>query len=158
MRRLGLLMLCSLVVLIFGSSWVVADQKAGKSEDSLTVPLGAIELSAPEGVETKKTSVEFPHARHFGYSCQTCHHSWDFGPEVSGCMTSGCHDLIKAPKKSEKVSAVMYYKKAFHQKCISCHREIKKQNLAMEKKIVAGSDKIKLQNTGPTGCRECHPK
>jgi len=158
MRRLGLSILGMVVVLIFGSTWVVAVPKAEKSGESLTVPLGAIELSAPDGVETKKASVEFPHARHFGYSCQTCHHSWDFGPEVSGCMASGCHDLVKAPKKSEKVSDVMYYKKAFHQKCIGCHREIKKLNLAMEEKVFASADKIKLQNAGPTGCRECHPK
>ena len=158
MPRLRLLLLCSVVMLILGSTWVVADQKTEKSEDILTVPLGVIELSAPEGVEAKKTAVDFPHAKHFGYNCQTCHHSWDFGPEVSGCMTSGCHDLIKAPQKSEKVSTVMYYKKAFHQKCIGCHREIKRQNLAMEKKVVASADKVKLQSTGPTGCRECHPQ
>ena len=158
MRRLRLLVLCSLFVLIFGSTWVIADQKAEKSKDSLTVTLGAIELSAPKGVEMKKSLVEFPHARHFSYNCQTCHHTWDFGPEVSGCMASGCHDLIQAPKKSDKVSAVMYYKKAYHQKCIGCHREIKKLNLAMEKKAGIGAGNIKLQSAGPTGCRDCHPK
>ena len=56
MPRLRLLLLCSVVMLIFGSTWVVADQKTEKSEDILTVPLGVIELSAPEGVEAKKTA------------------------------------------------------------------------------------------------------
>ena len=107
------------------------------------------------------TSVEFPHALHFDFSCQTCHHKWEKDANLTGCMTSGCHDLDKAPKSEaaqaeEKDDALKYYKSAYHAMCIGCHKEMHQQNEAL-----AASGKVlrdKLPATGPTGCIGCHPK
>ena len=158
MYRTRFVVLSLVLVLILGSTLVIAAQNEKKDGDSLSVPMGTIELNPPEAVEATKSVVEFPHSRHFTNNCLECHHKWDMGPELQGCKTSGCHELTKAPQKSEKIDMVMYYKKAFHEKCMGCHKEIKSQNLAMEKKLRWGSKNLKLLKTGPTGCKECHPK
>jgi hypothetical protein len=80
---------------------------------------------------------------------------------LTGCMTSGCHDLAALPKKGEgkpvdAEAAMKYYKTAYHEMCIGCHKEIKQKN-----KALAASGKVledKLPSTGPTSCNECHPK
>ncbi|MDM8537479.1 cytochrome c3 family protein [Desulfobacterales bacterium HSG17] len=134
---------------------------ASESTDGeLVVPLGIIDLEAPEGVEAKRAAVEFPHSQHFSYACQECHHTWDGGAELNGCMTSGCHDITEAPKKSLvdgefTGEGITYYKYAFHESCVGCHREIKKANLEESEKILPDNNKI--QATGPTGCIQCHP-
>ena len=158
MNRFRTVVFFLIVVLVCGSSWVVVAQD---SEDQLCIPLDIIELAPPESVEAKRSTVEFPHAVHFDYSCQTCHHKWENDENLTGCMTSGCHDMAQAPKK-EAVKAddadaeLKYYKAAYHAMCIGCHKEIKKQNEAL-----AASGKVlrdKLPATGPTGCNGCHPK
>jgi len=158
MLNLRFVVLSLVLVLACGNALVVAKQNQQKSGDSLCITIGKIELVPPEGVEPKKSPVEFPHSKHFTYTCRECHHKWDLSAEVKGCMTSGCHDLVRTPKKSEKVDAIRYFKKAYHQNCIGCHRQIKKQNLAMEKKASIDGKNIKIQKTGPTGCLQCHPK
>ena len=159
MSNLRLVVLSLVLVLACGNALVVAKQDEQKSGgSSLCIPIGKIELGPPEGVEPKKSAVEFPHSKHFTYKCRECHHKWDLSAELQGCMTSGCHNLVRAPKKSEKIEAIRYFKKAYHQNCIGCHREIKKQNLAMEKKVSIDARNIKIQKTGPTGCLKCQPK
>ena len=157
MLNLRFVVLSLVLVLVCGNALVVAKQDEQKSGESLCIPIEK-KLAPPEGVESKRSPVEFPHSKHFTYNCQECHHKWDLSAELPGCMTSGCHNLAKTPKKSEKIDAIMYYKKAYHEKCIGCHREIKKQNLAMEKKLRIDAKNLKIQKVGPTGCVLCHPK
>ena len=121
--------------------------------DELCIPMGTIELSAPEGVEAKRSAVDFPHSDHFKINCNQCHHTWEYGIEIKSCMTSGCHDQNQAPKKGEKIG---YYKEAYHKACIGCHKSIQEKNkqLELSKRSVKGP----LDKAGPTSCVACHPK
>ena len=119
---------------------VATAQDAKEKEGYLSVPIGTIGLKPPKEVDATKNPVEFPHSRHFIYNCKECHHAWNLDAQLQTCTTSECHDLIKAPIKAPKkesaasaVADIEYFKKAFHQKCFGCHREIKKQNTAKEK-------------------------
>jgi hypothetical protein len=131
------------------------------AEEELCIPLGELTLSPPDGVDQKRSSVEFPHSVHFDYACRQCHHTWSGGAEVMGCSTSECHDQLGTPEDPETGEpdpsmAIRYYKKAYHQLCIGCHKEIKKKNEELElAKEVLEAD---LAKTGPTGCVKCHPK
>lgn len=153
----GVLLAMAVVALLSGAP---AISGAGSTED-MCVPMGTIALKAPEGLQAKRSPVEFPHARHFDISCVTCHHSWGRTEPVVGCMTSGCHDRTETPKKKagEPVAedaAMGYFKSAYHKLCISCHKDIKAQNLERQKSLKSPSQK--LPKTGPTTCSGCHPK
>ena len=153
MRKSLLMVTLALCGVIFGSQWIVADD--------MCVPMGEIILE-PLVEENKRSAVAFPHAVHFNYSCQSCHHTWTGNDPIVGCSTSGCHDLTATPKgedgkpTKDAMLKIRYYKKAYHDMCIGCHREIKQQN----KKIEAAKASLgqKLAPTGPTSCNECHPK
>jgi len=158
MDRLRGVALCLIIILVCGSSWVIAAQEA---EDTLCIPVEEITLEPPESVEAKRSHVAFPHGVHFDYSCKTCHHKWENDAALKGCMTSGCHDLAKSPKKAagsaiDAITAVRYYKTAYHDKCIGCHKEIEKKY----QKVVASGKVLReqLPRTGPLGCKDCHPK
>jgi len=158
MYKISIGVLCLILAVIFGNAMVVS----GESEDeTMVVPMGIIQLEPPEDVEAKKTSVDFPHATHFEFNCITCHHQWELDEPVTSCATSGCHDGIVAPTKAENGEmdedlAISYYKTAFHQMCIGCHKEMKAQNKKLE--MSGQTLKDKLPNTGPTGCINCHLK
>jgi len=141
---------------LFSFGLVIADEFG----DELCIPLGTIILEPPEEVDSKRAAVEFPHAIHFDYTCKTCHHTWDGESAVLSCMASGCHDLAQKPAKEERAAdpelAIRYYKDAYHSACIGCHKEIKKQNRAIENSYRSTSGTI--QSSGPTSCNECHPK
>jgi hypothetical protein len=146
------------LAVIFGNALMVSGQA---NEETMCIPMGNILLEPPESVQATRTPVNFPHSTHFGYKCQTCHHKWETDAPVVSCTTSGCHDLTESPQKSAKDNstkepASRYFKTAFHQMCISCHKEMKSQNkkLEMSGKILTE----KLPNTGPVGCSECHVK
>jgi hypothetical protein len=156
MFKLGIGIFCLIMALIFGNAMVVS----GESEDEdMSVPMGIIPLEPPESVEVKRSSVEFPHSTHFGFMCQTCHHTWETDAPVVKCMASGCHDGVVSPTKAEKgddveALTVSYYKSAYHQMCITCHKEMKAQNKKLE---LSGRVLFEnLPNTGPTGCKDCH--
>ena len=156
MAKISIGVFCLILALIFGNAMVVS----GESDDeNMSVPMGYITLSPPDSVENQKPSVEFPHPVHFDFKCQTCHHKWDKMTPIVGCATSGCHDITKAPTKSERLQddenlAARYYKSAYHKRCISCHKEMKEQNKKLE---LSGRVLVEnLPNTGPTGCKECH--
>jgi len=138
---------------------VATAQDAKESEGFLNVPIGTIELKPPEGVDATKNPITFPHSRHFTYNCRECHHTWNLDANLQTCTTSECHDLTKAPKKesSAAVTDIKYYKNAFHQQCIGCHQDIKRQNTAKEKRLRLSDANLTLQKAGPTGCVECHP-
>jgi len=158
MNRFRTVVFFLIVMLVCGGSWAVVAQD---SEDMLCIPMDSIEIGPPESVEARRSSVAFPHALHFDFSCQTCHHKWEKDANLTGCMTSGCHDLTASPEKGtaeakDADAAMKYYKPAYHGLCLGCHKEIKKQNEAL---VVSGKVlRDKLPSTGPTGCKECHPK
>jgi hypothetical protein len=154
MRKIGIAVLCLAISGIFGATLSISSDN---SEENMIVPMGIIVLQPPEGVEQKRSSVEFPHAVHFSNSCQVCHHTWEGTEQIKGCMTSGCHDLTEAQTKSKDPAlTIRYYKKAYHEMCIGCHREIKASNKKLE--LSGRAIKGTLPATGPTGCIECHPK
>ena len=131
------------------------------ADDEMCVPLGEITL-ASLAKDAKRSEVTFTHTNHFSYTCQECHHKWTGKEAIQSCTTSGCHDLDKAPVDEngkpvkDKVLKARYYKNAFHDSCIGCHKKIKVKNKAMEASKAALGQK--LPPTGPTGCVECHPK
>jgi len=139
---------------------IATAQDAKEPEGFLNVPIGIIELKPPEGADATKNPVAFPHSRHFIYNCQACHHTWNLDANLQSCTTSECHDLTKALKKesSASVADIKYFKNAFHQQCIECHQEIKRQNTEKEKRPRMSDANLTLQKTGPTGCVECHPR
>jgi hypothetical protein len=120
-------------------------------------------LKAPEGVESRRGPVNFPHQAHFEYACIKCHHTFDGSEPPMGCTVSGCHDTIEAPPikfgKSNPSENMDYFKNAFHQACwLGCHKEIKAKNLELQKAASAKNTKAKLAKTGPTTCDGCHGK
>lgn len=132
----------------------------GSEAEEMTVPMGEITISAPEDVEAKRASVEFPHSTHFDYACSRCHHMWEYDAEIQSCSTEGCHDAslspLKAAAEGDEIEAYQYYKTAYHGLCIGCHKEIKVSNAKLERTM--GKLPEQLAATGPTGCIECHPK
>ena len=123
MQKVGIFVMCIMMAIVFGSVLVVSGEE---DAEDMCVPMGTIVLSAPDGVEQKRASVEFPHSRHFGFECQTCHHKWEGTNEIKGCMTSGCHDVTEAATKSRqgtplRAEEIRYFKKAYHESCIGCH-------------------------------------
>jgi len=154
MQKAGILVLALVVAvgLVFPGLGV-----GSSSEEDLCVPMGVLTIGPPEeNYEAKRSAVEFPHAVHFDYNCQVCHHTWEKEPEILGCQTSGCHDLTQTPAKDEKRPALAFFKNAYHEMCIGCHKGIK----AERKKLIQSGRILKdeLPRTGPTGCTECHPK
>jgi len=156
MDRKVLLIFCLALLL----TAALALEVSGES-DEMCVPMGVITLEPPEGVEATKTSVDFPHSRHFATDCRSCHHTWQGEEPIQGCMAAGCHDQATAPKEQSKYLsysdvAIKYYKYAYHQSCIGCHREIRARNLERAKSYMVLEEK--LPEAGPSGCIECHPE
>lgn len=133
---------------------------AVSAEEEMCVPMGDIVLVSPVE-EPQRSEVTFPHAVHFSYNCQECHHKWNREAPVVSCGTSGCHDLAALPKDEDGRMTkdpqlrMRYYKNAYHSMCIGCHKEIKQSNKKAEAMKLAGDDAI--SPTGPTGCIQCHP-
>ena len=155
---LGIVVLSA--VFISASLTAVAEKNTA-TMDAIYVPVGELALAPPVGVISQRSAVAFPHSRHFGYTCRTCHHKWDGESQVQGCTVSECHDQQSAPVKSKKFldygpDSIRYFKYAFHKQCIGCHREIQIRNA----KLVKSRRTLKepLQKNGPTGCVGCHPR
>jgi Class III cytochrome C family len=153
MHKKQIIMICLAISIFLAAGLVIASDDEG---ETLCIPLGVITLAPPDSVEAKRSEVEFPHSDHFGISCQQCHHQWDGESEIESCTTSGCHDLEEAPSKEDGDEAILYYKKAFHEACIGCHKEMSAENAKLAK-MYQPSD-AKAVATGPTGCVKCHPK
>lgn len=157
MHKCYLLLVGVAILAIFSFGLVIA----GESEENMCIPMGDIVIEAPDQVEPKRAAVTFPHATHFSYTCNTCHHTWDRETPVLSCRATDCHDITAMPKKTqgEKTDpglSARYYKAAYHSACIGCHKTIKQQNKALEKSY--RSAKTSIQRSGPTSCAECHPK
>ena len=143
-----------------GNLTAVAEKKEA-TMDAIYVPVGRLALAPPVGVISKRSVVAFPHSQHFSYTCRTCHHKWDGKTQVKSCTVSQCHDQLSSPLKMKTMSdygsdSNRYYKYAFHEQCIGCHKGIKTHNVKMER----SRKRLKepLQTTGPTGCVGCHPR
>jgi hypothetical protein len=131
------------------------------SDEEMCVPMGVIILEPPDSVEAKRAAVEFHHGRHFSLACNACHHTWKGDKPIAGCMTSGCHDLDTLPRKEgsniiDKDQAFRYYKNAYHDQCIGCHKKMKIKIDQMAKTLTDIDGKLPV--TGPIGCIGCHPK
>jgi len=151
-------------ILCLTLSGIVLFSHAASGEDAgdqMCVPMGIITIEAPEGVEAQRAPVDFPHAVHFGYACQECHHTWQGEEPIVGCQTSGCHDGTVSPQKAADKAeaaelAVRYYKSAYHDMCIGCHKAVKKT--AQELEASYRNLETPVPASGPTGCVECHPR
>jgi hypothetical protein len=149
------------VVLLIGVITCATLGIAVAEQEQMCVPMGIIELKPPATVEAKRASVLFDHNRHFVIACNECHHTWDGTQTITGCMTSGCHDLDTLPRKEDsnkvdKALAYRYYKSAYHGQCIGCHRSMKLENEKAAKTLASMDSPAPA--TGPLGCIECHPK
>jgi hypothetical protein len=156
MRSIGLVSLCVVLSMVVGVSFAVSEEL-----EELCIPMQTLVLEPLSGVEQHRSSVEFPHATHFNFACQRCHHDWNGKTEIQACTTSGCHDQVKTPKaegakESSDALSVKYFKKAYHELCIGCHKDIKQKNKELE--LSMKTLKTALAKTGPTGCIQCHPK
>ena len=150
----------SIIVLAF-ILLACADSVAGDRLDAITVPVGTLVLNPPSGIVAVRSSVAFPHSLHFIYACNQCHHKWNGLTPVNNCMAAGCHDALDPPQKSEKslaydLEAMPYFKYAYHKRCIGCHKEIRKINLAREQSSMGTGGPV--SNTGPVGCVGCHER
>jgi hypothetical protein len=124
--------------------------------EEVCMDMGTITLKAPDDVEAVRSPVEFPHGVHFDYKCKECHHTWDGKTPVLNCTAAGCHDSSASLLKTEPEKAYRYYKNAYHDMCISCHKKIKAANEEIE--MARKNIYTPLPKTGPTGCVQCHPK
>lgn len=157
MRSLSFVGVVLLIGIVACASWGIAVAE----EAEMCVPMGMITLQPPDSVEAKRATVAFPHDSHLSLACNNCHHTWEGAEPITGCMTSGCHDLEALPRKEgskavDKDLAFRYYKNAYHGQCIGCHKTMKVEIEAMAKTL--SSIDGKLPTTGPTGCIGCHPK
>ena len=163
MRRLQVGVFCLVMVFVFGMALNVAGQNESDTKEAvedMCVPMGVIVLKPDPSVKQEQSSVKFNHAKHFTYDCRTCHHKWEGIAKITSCTTSNCHDLLKAPKKATRYLAyteegIKYYKYAYHENCIGCHKELKVKQKKME--MSYKTPEISEQNL-PTSCIECHPK
>jgi len=111
-------------IMFFGSLLVL--QGVFGQQDAFT-----IENPGLHTTDTYK-GVQFGHKKHVDSvkDCKKCHHNYKEGATPQKC--GSCHT------KDSKVTA----KKAFHDTCRNCHRDLKKAGKA----------------TGPTLCTKCHAK
>lgn len=140
-----------------GECHPAAHEAVENSTDFIEIPLGTLTLTAPEGAEAKRPSVEFPHGGHFDYSCQTCHHEWDGESPVQNCTVSGCHDQLEADEKTRNINDErnsLYFLAAYHKACIECHRDLRNQRKDLEGAGI--TEESILPAYGPLACNECH--
>ncbi len=153
MKRFVTIVFAMILTMGLGAVWGVADED---TDEQLCIPF-ELTIEALEGVEAKRAPVEFSHTKHYSFNCRDCHHQWTGTVENLSCTTSECHDLAKTPKNTDDTEKARYYKKAYHKRCIGCHKLIKSENSKLAE-VVFLADKKQLAPVGPTGCIECHPK
>nr|WP_319492009.1 cytochrome c3 family protein [uncultured Desulfobacter sp.] len=124
-----------------------------ESDEALSVPMGIVTIAPPEGVKATRGTVGFPHGLHFQFACKSCHHDWDGESEVEAC--SSCHNETE-PAGGRNIKSeenVMYYLAAYHNVCVTCHRDTdKKRQVAMAQ----GKTGAELPKAAPVNCNGCH--
>lgn len=135
--------------------------ETGKDWGLIHIPIRTIYIGPPGDIIPRRPPAYFPHPVHFDYSCKTCHHAWDGYTRIQSCSAAGCHDATEAPKKRvasspESKSGIQYYKYAYHNMCIGCHRQIKVKNKKLEtsRRVIRES----IAASGPTSCDGCHQR
>jgi hypothetical protein len=156
-NRIGLMVLAVTAVALFG----VVQAFSGSNNDGC-FGQDSYQLKPPEGVQAKRGAVKFPHQAHFDFACVKCHHTFDGSDAPMGCAVSGCHDSTEAPVRTGKNASadnMSYFKNAYHQTCwLGCHKELRTQNMELQKAAAAKGTKAKTIKTGPTTCDGCHGK
>jgi hypothetical protein len=158
MQLKALAMFC---VALFVAMFFSIEVSGESAEEQMCVPMGTITIKPPAGLKPTKSTVAFPHSRHFATECRVCHHKWEGQKKIQSCRSAGCHDQISAPEKSGTYLSysdvsIRYFKYAYHQACIGCHKQIRAKNLQLAKSYQVVEEK--LPEAGPSGCIECHPK
>ena len=127
------------------------------SNETLSVPLGIFTIEPPEEVEAKRNPVGFPHGLHFQFACKDCHHDWDGESDVEAC--SSCHSETE-PSGSRNIkdeANQMYYLAAYHNVCVTCHRDTVKKRKETAKAMAKGKiKKGELPKAAPVNCNGCH--
>jgi len=149
-RKFGAkLLLCGIMVALVvgaGALWVTA-------QDCKTEAPDTISIKDPKWEQHTKCPVEFTHKTHaedYGVACADCHHVYQDGQNVwkqgdPACACSSCHTelTITGEKKLPEDQQKLNLKLAFHNNCVECHKEKKKED----------------PKTGaPVTCTGCHPK
>ena len=150
-KLIGLVCFLTIAVLvgIFSAGLAISEE--------VCLDTGTLPLKAPADVEIQRSEkVDFPHGAHFDYNCKECHHKWDGKAAITGCQTSGCHDSSTSLLKTDPDQNYRYFKNAYHDMCITCHKEITIANKKLEESM-KNLDKP-LPKTGPIGCVGCHPQ
>ena len=139
-----------LTALAMGVVFVFAVAHASDPADTMTMDSKIFDKHT-------KGLVTFTHKKHnvdYKIACTDCHHVfeggknvWKEGDAVQKC--DACHSQDKAPKAKEgekglskKVKIKQFHYSAIHENCVGCHKDLKK----------------KAKPTGPTACKDCHPK
>ena len=122
-----------------------------------TDPADTMTMNSTVFKKHTKVLVTFTHKKHnvdYKIACADCHHVfkdgknvWKEGDPVQKC--DECHSEAKAAK-AKKGEAPMpkmeqikkYHYSAIHENCVGCHKDLKKA----------------AKPTGPTACKDCHPK
>jgi hypothetical protein len=163
MRKLQVGVLFLAAIFLFGMALNVFGQNKNESKKALEdmcVPMGVIALKPPASVKPERPPVNFNHSKHFTYDCRTCHHKWEGTAKITGCTASNCHDLLKSPKNPTHYLAytkegIKYYKYAYHENCIGCHKKLKAKQKKLEMSYKALQ---KTEQILPTSCNDCHTK
>jgi hypothetical protein len=163
-KRLLLMLTAAALGMVFLFTLAYAAEQKQEPPDTITMN------SKVYAKQKKKKLVSpFSHKKHadkpdkegYGIACTDCHHRfeegkkenlWKEGEKVDKCDV--CHKEAKPPKKKkgekkktltpeEKLELIKkYHQKAIHANCQGCHKDLKK----------------KKEKTGPTACKDCHPK
>lgn len=102
-----------------------------------------------------RPAVEFPHIQHIDaeIECSDCHHRFKGGENVvdegeleedaEGIKCSSCHKSEAGFRfKPDLDTTKRNLQQAYHRMCMSCHRQLKKEN----------------KTAGSVTCGGCHPK
>ena len=102
-----------------------------------------------------RAAVEFPHMQHIDaeIECSDCHHRFKGGENVvdegeleedaEGIKCSSCHKSEAGFRfKPDLDPTKRTLQQAYHRMCMSCHRQVKKEN----------------KTAGSVTCGGCHPK
>jgi hypothetical protein len=140
----------AVLVIFVGAFFVTA--KEG-SDCPAEAPKGNVTIKSPAWEKHTKCPVDFSHQAHaedYEIACADCHHVYKDGKNVweqgqPACPCASCHtDLtIEGEKKLPEDQQKLNLKLAYHDNCIACHRNLKKED----------------PKTGaPVTCTGCHPK
>jgi hypothetical protein len=117
------------VLLVFAVALVAIAQQAPPD----TVTIKEALFASPT-----KPAVQFPHKQHFEtlkIDCTTCHHAWQGGKNVwkkgdpvKKCDSCHTNATVENEKSLPPDQLKLNLKNAFHEKCVTCHKDEKKKN------------------------------